>query len=553
MAESTQTQEAKTEAANADTPEFLLTKTGVVLLGAERLGDKLAGLICKLVEKGLDSGVAVLEFRTDNYPKEADGEPVFGMAFADTHSAAINLEHCWHMACKEAAKGEQHLNMLGMLWINILSAVGHELDHLIAATDREMYELSRADEDGMKEMEKSAHDRAKGWIIELAREYNIEMPTPDEFGWFGAKIMGLFTADGTKDLDWVKALRSQMEENIVYDEGTPEKVIKSMRQFIQMSHASDEDWSEQGVVFANLEEQLDLGEKAIHTDAPAAVEVAEETVQEEPVEMVADKASGMFVGAGTGEEAITVADDEAAPAADTVVVENPVDAATAGMMAAAAGVQASLPGMEEVPLPQPVVEEQAVIANAAATATPPPQTQATTYTPNDVDPSIMPAIMETLWKTLYHHIFTKCGWSHNPQTGKFYFANAAAVLEGVNIQHIISHFGCENFIMEYDTLNAAGQFSPEQCQGMIRGHLTSKQGLPCYTVYFNIGGRRIKRVFVAQNPEKMNAQNAYSNTAVEAQQGHMIAWVYKGEAADNAPFKEKCAVKMKDNNYEVIG
>ena len=90
------------------------------------------------------------------------------------------------------------------------------------------------------------------------------------------------------------------------------------------------------------------------------------------------------------------------------------------------------------------------------------------------------------------------------------------------------------------------------CQGVIRGYLTSKQGLPAYAIYLNIKGQRIKRSFLPQNPEKRNAQNAYTNAAEEAGQGHMVAWVFKDEVADAAPFKEKCAVKIRDNAYEVI-
>ena len=90
------------------------------------------------------------------------------------------------------------------------------------------------------------------------------------------------------------------------------------------------------------------------------------------------------------------------------------------------------------------------------------------------------------------------------------------------------------------------------CQGMIRGRTTSKQGLPSYAIYLNIGGRRVKRSFLPQNPEKRNAQNAYTNAANDAGGGHMIAWVFKDEVADGAPFTEKCAVKMYDNQYEVF-
>jgi len=32
----------------------------------------------------------------------------------------------------------------------------------------------------------------------------------------------------------------------------------------------------------------------------------------------------------------------------------------------------------------------------------------------------------------------------------------------------------------------------------------------------------------------------------------MIVWVFKDEVADSASFKEKCAITIKDNVYEVM-
>jgi hypothetical protein len=125
------------------------------------------------------------------------------------------------------------------------------------------------------------------------------------------------------------------------------------------------------------------------------------------------------------------------------------------------------------------------------------------------------------------------------------------VLEGVNIQSVLTQYGADNFIMEYDTLDAEGKYAAEMCQGMIRGRTTSKQGLPSYSLYLNVNGQRIKRSFIPQNPEKMT-NNAYTKSADEAAGGHMIVWVFKDEVADGAPFSEKCAVTIKDNVYEIM-
>lgn len=534
---------AKVDAANAEMPEFMLTKTGVVLLGADLLGDKLAALVCEMLKDRNDSGVALLEFRTDNWPQETDG-PVFGMAYADCHAAAINLEHCWHRACSVAAKGEEKLSFMAILWINILSAVGHEIDHLDASNrDRERYELMRMDEKDVKVLEECADEGAIKSIVHLCRNFDTEIPAADEFGWFGSKLMTLFTTDSTKDLDWVKLCREHIEKGIVYDEGE-DKQCFTFRDFIKKAHAAKEDNWEQTTTALVLTELLDLGETVVVAAAePVVAPVVDvvEKAEEAAVEMT-QNTNGMFVGAGT-----TVGNE----GPDVIMAEE--GDATTSMVAAAAQVMAGGEALvAEVPLPTAVAAEQATMTAAAATAVPPATATPTTYTPCALDQSLWPQVMENVWKTLYHHVFTKCGWSQNPQTGRFFFANPAAVLEGVNIQHIIQQFGADGFIMEYDTMNAQGQYAAEGCQGMIRGYLTSKQGLPAYAIYLNINGMRIKRSFLPQNPEKMNAQNAYTNAATEAQQGHMVAWVFKDEVADAAPFKEKCAVKIRDNAYEVI-
>ena len=216
---------------------------------------------------------------------------------------------------------------------------------------------------------------------------------------------------------------------------------------------------------------------------------------------------------------------------------------------AAVAAPAAVPTVEVEAAPLPT-QVSAPLAAAAATGVPPAAGPTTTYTPHNLSPETQAAAMKAIWQSCYAHIFSKCGWQQNPTTGRFYFANAAAVLEGINIQHIITQLGAENFIMEYDTVNGQGQYAPEQFQGMLRGKMTSGIGLPSYVLYLNINGQRIKRSFLPQNPEKMT-QNAYTKSADEAAGGNMIAWVFKDEVADSAPFSEKCAATIKNNVYEI--
>lgn len=528
------------KAANAEKPEFVLTTTGVMILGAELIGDKLTALLCEAFKMLDADGVALAEMHIDNWPQDADG-PVFGMAYADTHSFAINLQRCWDSAAEDAEKGEEDLGFLGMLWINVLSAFGHEIDHLnIAYGDRELYEGMRVDKEMAEELEKAADETARAMMIEMARTLDIE-PNLDDLGWFGIKIMALMTGDDTKALPWVNKLRKDLENNVIYD-GGENKQCFTMREFIKKAHAQDADNWEQAITAVNLEAHLESGEVEVFKAEPVATPVMETIVLEKPadppeaaIEMVAN-AAGAFVGAGVSLE--NGEPDIVMPVAEVVQT----DAAAQAVVDAV-----------EVPLPAPVVAEQAANVAAAATGVPPVLPTEPTYSQvNNMDGAQMAGCMEAVWKILYHHTYTKCGWQPNPTTGRFFFSNAAAVLEGVNIQHILTQFGAENFIMEYDTLDAEGKYAAEMCQGMIRGRTTSKQGLPSYSLYLNIGGARIKRTFIPQNPEKRNAQNAYTNSAENAAQGHMIVWVFKDEVADAAPFNEKCAATIKDNVYEIM-
>ncbi len=553
---------------------FDLTNSGVMFVGADLLGTKLAAIYCEMIQVDVLHGLACLTIRSDNFPIEGD-KPVFGNAMADTSSIAINLEHCWHRACVKANENDKSLNFMGILWVNLLNTLAHELDHLVAANnDREMYELMRSSEDGQKALEESAQAAATPILLRMAKTIDIEIPDAADFGWFSAKIMALFTDESTKDLEWVVKARQDIEAGMVYEDAENEIKCYTFREFVKLAYTdTDEErasgiW-EQATTAVNLTAYLDYG-VVEHFKAEPVVEAKMETValesdeemMAEAIEMAAN-ANGTFVGAGEAdtEPEIILADNAGViqnidttaltnAAEQDKVIQTLMDAPnpqpiTPAVVAGTA--PAAVAETIEVALPAPVAEQQAVFAAAAATAVPPEAKTELPYTPHNLTNEVQAAVMEQVWKTLYHHVFTKCEWQQNPQTGRFAFMKSGNVLEGVNIQHILTQFGADNFIMEYDTLNANGQgghsYAAETCQGMIRGRLTTG-GLPSYQIYLNIGGQRIRRLFVPQNPEKRGANNAYSPTAELAGAGNQIAWVFRGEAPDGAQFKEKCAVKI---------
>ena len=171
MSETTQETKAKVEEANSKQPEFVLTKTGVMIIGHELIGDKLLALLCESLKMNESCGVSTIVLRNDNYPREGN-KPVFGMTYADTMSIAINLQHCWDRALKVAEKGDKNLSLLGILWVNLLSTIGHEIDHVdMAFGDRELFETMCSTEEGNKELEEVAAETAERLILKLALKF----------------------------------------------------------------------------------------------------------------------------------------------------------------------------------------------------------------------------------------------------------------------------------------------------------------------------------------------------------------------------------------------
>lgn len=150
---------------------------------------------------------------------------------------------------------------------------------------------------------------------------------------------------------------------------------------------------------------------------------------------------------------------------------------------------------------------------------------ATTYSPNNLSQDTIKTFLQAVYMRLYTVMFTKCGRVKDSDQG---FTNPGAILEHVDIKDLIELHQAKNLIMSYDTLNKNGSYAREECQGSIRGTVFRKSnpyGLPAFALFLNIGGQRVERRLVAQNPAKLNASGQLSTTALEARQGHAIAWI----------------------------
>lgn len=529
---------------------------GTIVVNSELLGDKLAALICELIDIEPEHDVRSVVIRTDGYPAEGDDE-VFSMAYADTQSIAVNLKKCWDSACDKAASGEVSMSLLHIYWTNVLVAVGHEIDHIdVARQDRDGYEALRSTSEGYRQLEEAADIRAKNFLLQLALQFNIEMPAPADLGWAGVKWMELNTGDEMEE-EWVQTARLMLETGVIYDDGEHE--ILTYREFIKMKFDAEGKHSwEQATTCVNMTAKVGDEEVVIEAEPVAEPEVA--PAKEVIIEQAQPQSQmSLFVGAvddGEYDDSPDEMPEDASEAvlsgdnADTVVVGYDEDGSA---IHDAAEVMVAGPALAPaLALPPQVAAVQQQYAAHAAAAAAPKQTP-TTYTPNTLDGPTMKAVIEQVWRTLHHHLFMKCGWMQNPQTGRFFFSSPANVLEPVNIEHILKHYGADNFIMEYDTVGATGSYAAEKVvNGTVRGHIsTGKAHLPCYDVYLNVGGRRVHRTLMPGNPEKKDQQNAYTNSANESAAGNAISFVFKdkSEVAPNAKFQEKITAKLTNNDY----
>jgi len=530
-----------------DDTDYLMTKNGVQIFGSDLLGTKMTALLCEIINRFPHSHVASVWINSDGYPTDGEGAMVFGAAFADTRSIAINLERIWKEACDVSDVSRPALGFMGILWTNVLSAFSHELHHLTQAwADRDGYELSRMDPTSEKELEDECKDAAEMIMLDMAHLFDIEWPAVEALGWFGPKMMALFTGE-QKDEEWVIGARTMLAEGIVYDNG--EEQCLTFRDFVRRAYdeSKDKDWT-QPTTLANITAHLEDGSTQLLQAQPVVepvINVAEATEVVAPVEAAAvvqqtvafiDSGEGVVVEDNTPDDEPAEEDSDYVPASEMTL-----DAEYA---------------VEPVPPTPAQVAQANTYATAAATAAatvPAAGHTETPYTPTNMTPEQQAGCIKAVWQTVYHHIFTKCGWQMNAATGRFHFAKPSAVLEGVDVSRLIAHFGAEGFIQSMDTHSSAGQYAAEAFNGVVRGKLTSKQGLPSYELTLNLGGHAFSRRFVPQNPETKKTDGSYTDSANEcALNGTRKAFVYKGEAPRGCDFTTKCAVVINENDYQVV-
>lgn len=557
----------KSEEVNLPKPKTasktLMLSCGVGIRGAALLPAKMLGII-DWYFNNLDpnAGVMGIVIREDDHPKG-----FVALSFPWTASYVINVQHLFNRVCAKLKK-EPRLNLAAACWLHLLEAILHETVHvgMAFADPAEHEEYLTAKDDELEEaMELTVKEIARDKMFDLAKAVDIEPPPLAEMGMLGALIHAKFIKD--QDTKMVKKSTSMLEEGLVYSDLKKDEedytIHRTLRSFIRhaLAPVDDTGWEDEPNLI-KVSFALETGETVEHISQPVqtaeAMTADQQVATAEATTVEAQAPAGgqpVFVGAGEETENIDMPADQAAVAAmftPSGDVENngtiPMSQqATAEAVQPAATTAAQPEVYDKFELPQPVQQAQAqAVANMAA----PTQPMAGTPLPQlNLTGEVIQACMRDIYMRLYATMFRRCGWAHNPQTGRFAFTTTGEVTKSIEIKDIIDRYGAQGLIAEYRAPNENNQDTDYACDGYVRGFVFNNKGVPAFQLALNIGGQRVIRRLVAQNPNKI-VNNAYSKGAEQAGVGNAIAYIFS--MADNSrPWHERCPAKIVNNDYQM--
>lgn len=548
---------------------------GIAVSGAEFLPPKMLAIMDYFYSKMRpDTGVVAIIIRNDGRPTGDLGK-AYPWAYSITLNVPFHLDRVW----AKLSKKDFGLNLKDAVWLALLETWLHETIHVeMAHSDEEWFEafVAAGDEKDIAETEKVVKEIAREMLIELARTVDIEGPAISDMGALAGVLMEKFMKQ--KDSDLIKRSEIMLEQGLVYkDETDKGKTVyhKTIRSFVRnclVPSGNDEDWDNVNLV--KLSFQMENGE-TVEAQAEAVINAADalgmpapgtssDDVEEDvspDMEAVA-QAFGEAVGeqiAGAAVVAPAVAPHAEIPG---VVPVNAAGQAAVNAQAApivqpvvsdVAGGHVAAPAAEEFQLPAHIAAPTQTVANNMA---PQPQAQPTTELPKlEIPVEKIKGCLQEVYQRLYNNMFLKCGWSVNPQTGRYHFPQPYAITASWQLSDILTRWGCDGLIVEY-TSYAEGQQVTAQTKaqtrytfdGNVRGFVYGEKNLPAIELFLNIGGHRIMRRLIPQNPDKV-VNNAYTKGAEMAGAGNAILYVFT-DATQDRPWKERCVAKIVNKEYQ---
>lgn len=567
------------ESPAAHKAEVLTLQSGVAVRDAGLLPEKMLAIMDYYYRNiNPNTGVAMIIPRSDGNPAG-----VCGLAFGQVFTYAINLDLIFKKAVSKVRNGKSFMDIRTTAWYGLLHTMLHESIHIEELGGEAPPEMDAAAE---KELEDLINDVVKDKIVQLAQEINIEPPAVGDMGFIGAKMMELFVAE-PKD-EAIEKTQFMLEKGLIYmDESDKDKSVyhKTLREYVQVALGNPDDPAWEGTpAVVNMVYELEndeTGEVAGEEPLPEPkLEVATETaaaavassipgvipVNEAGQAVVNEQAAtpSMFGAVADGSEddagnpeaevLAEVLDNDGEVVAETsAVITNPIDAAQAGMMAGVknlstasdvAGGHVAAPGNMGFPVPEQVAQ----MNTQAAETTPKAGGPYAGWTTPSLSPEQLKACLHEIYGRLFHALFTKGGWCQNAQTGRFHFAQPGKLLASISIDDILKRHNAEGLVAEYESMvPGTTQKVTEKCaNGAIRGTCFSNGSggwLPVFALHLNIGGERVVRKLVPQNPEKRDSNNAYKKSANEAAAGFAKAYVF-ADAPNDAPWAERCPLKL---------
>lgn len=177
-----------------------------------------------------EAGLAAITFRIDGGTPEGES----GGFSPDTCSIYVDLYSIYNYAIEAAING-QKVRVDVRMYMEILLTLLHEMYHATSyCADRHTAEIDPHGEDEL----------AEGWAKETlcltAKDYDIEYPGIEGFGWCGDKLSEMIT-DDTITGKWKEKFVNMLGGNYVMDSEEGGRRVRNLRTMLQEACEDDED------------------------------------------------------------------------------------------------------------------------------------------------------------------------------------------------------------------------------------------------------------------------------------------------------------------------
>ncbi len=446
------------------------------------VGDHLSWLFCRSITKTAGKEAINSLVFNDDCPIG-----IWGMFHAPSRSIVINIQQ--HLgAIMDQIQDVKYMNtsVKVILIHELLDTIFHEAHHASTCAENENWEKG-----DLKEEDATEYAAQMSWDCAETLDVDVEKfgTTIDEF------LTGLYQdlEEDVKEVNcklWKRLQFHMLSNNVNYYNPDKGLEIVSVREVFEAQVQPKEAWAPTDDNSFHSYMKVNIPQEEVITEQVVIKPVAPIT----PVEPVTAVTTTATVTAAPSQPTMTVAEGY-----------DPLDDICTEMVTEEE---------EYVPPATTTPVQQVTVAPVAQTTQVVAQTPQVVAPAQTLDIQRIQHIAELVMRRMFHHVFTKCEF--NTAGG---FNNVNAILEPISIADID---GATELFAKQDTLNDQGIFvSHADTNGMIKG-LPTASGLPRYTFYMNIGGNMHKRVFIAQNPTKVNASGMPTAWATKAQSGGRI-------------------------------